>query len=206
MPLPSRGDVILIRTLWTSLFSAGGLARRDRTLRDSRRAGILRSVFRGRVGRRGELPAGRTGRILRFRFTASASVKGEPDGPVRRKKRTDPGGGQRSLARLGDCRNCDGEGGECGFSHLPDRADDERQRNRRRVSLLTDPAPTSQVSGPARLSKDEDIRAVMDDAAKFGKIDFLLHSIAYALAGRPEAEHGRMQPRGFRHGDGDQRL
>ena len=33
------------------------------------------------------------------------------------------------------------EGGECGFTHLPDRADDERQRNRRRVALLTDPAP-----------------------------------------------------------------
>ena len=31
------------------------------------------------------------------------------------------------------------EGGQCGFTHLPDRPDDERQRNRRRVAMLTDP-------------------------------------------------------------------
>ena len=30
------------------------------------------------------------------------------------------------------------EGGTCGFSHLPDRPDDERQRNRRRVAKITD--------------------------------------------------------------------
>ncbi|HWC88620.1 MAG TPA: enoyl-[acyl-carrier-protein] reductase FabI, partial [Pirellulales bacterium] len=32
------------------------------------------------------------------------------------------------------------EGAVCGFTHLPDRPDDERQRNRRRVAMLTDPA------------------------------------------------------------------
>jgi DNA-binding MurR/RpiR family transcriptional regulator len=31
------------------------------------------------------------------------------------------------------------EGGQIGFTHLPDKPDDERQRNRRRVALLTDP-------------------------------------------------------------------
>ena len=30
------------------------------------------------------------------------------------------------------------EGGLCGFNHLPDKPDDERQRNRRRVTTLTD--------------------------------------------------------------------
>lgn len=30
------------------------------------------------------------------------------------------------------------QGGECGFTHLPDRPDDERKRNQRRVKLLTD--------------------------------------------------------------------
>src|SRR6188472_1440043 len=30
------------------------------------------------------------------------------------------------------------EGGVCGFNHLPDKPDDERQRNRRRVTQLTD--------------------------------------------------------------------
>ena len=73
------------------------------------------------------------------------------------------------------------EGGLCGFSHLPDRADDERQRNRRRVSLLTDAAPNAKFLVPLDVSKDEDIRGVMDQtAATFGKIDFLLHSIAHA--------------------------
>jgi enoyl-[acyl-carrier protein] reductase I len=72
-------------------------------------------------------------------------------------------------------------GGQCGFSHLPDRPDDERQRNRRRVSLLTDKEPNAKFLVPLDVSKDEDIKAVMDKAAsEFGKIDFLLHSIAFA--------------------------
>ncbi|HTU27320.1 MAG TPA: enoyl-ACP reductase [Pirellulales bacterium] len=72
-------------------------------------------------------------------------------------------------------------GAQCGFSHLPDRADDERQRNRRRVSQLTDGAPNAKFLVPLDVGKDEDIKAVMDEAAKtFGKIDFLLHSIAHA--------------------------
>ncbi len=73
------------------------------------------------------------------------------------------------------------EGAVCGFSHLPDRPDDDRQRNRRRVSLLTDAAPNAKFLVPMDVSKDEDIRSVMDATTKeFGKIDFLLHSIAHA--------------------------
>ena len=73
------------------------------------------------------------------------------------------------------------EGGVCGFTHLPDRADDERQRNRRRVALLTDPAPQAKFLMPMDVSNDEDIRAVMKRTGEeFGKIDFLLHSIAFA--------------------------
>ncbi len=73
------------------------------------------------------------------------------------------------------------EGAICGFSHLPDRADDERQRNRRRVALLTDATPSATFLAPMDVSKDEDIRAVMDrTASEFGKIDFLVHSIAHA--------------------------
>ena len=72
-------------------------------------------------------------------------------------------------------------GGQCGFTHLPDRADDERQRNRRRVAQLTDPSPQAKFLLPLDVSKDEDIKAVMDKAAsEFGKLDFLLHSIAFA--------------------------
>jgi enoyl-[acyl-carrier protein] reductase I len=73
------------------------------------------------------------------------------------------------------------QGAECGFTHLPDRPDDERQRNRRRVSQLTDVAPNARFLVPLDVSKDADIKAVMDKAAEtFGKIDFLLHSIAFA--------------------------
>jgi enoyl-[acyl-carrier protein] reductase I len=73
------------------------------------------------------------------------------------------------------------EGGQCGFSHLPDRPDDERQRNRRRVSQLTDSQPNAKFLAPLDVSKDTDIAAFMERAAsEFGKIDFLVHSIAFA--------------------------
>jgi enoyl-[acyl-carrier protein] reductase I len=73
------------------------------------------------------------------------------------------------------------EGGQCGFSHLPDRPDDERQRNRRRVSQLTDGRANAKFLAPLDVSKDADIEAFMARAAsEFGKIDFLLHSIAFA--------------------------
>jgi enoyl-[acyl-carrier protein] reductase I len=73
------------------------------------------------------------------------------------------------------------EGAVCGFTHLPDRPDDERQRNRRRVALLTDVAPNAKFLVPMEVSSDDDIRAVMRRAGEeFGKIDFVVHSIAYA--------------------------
>jgi enoyl-[acyl-carrier protein] reductase I len=72
-------------------------------------------------------------------------------------------------------------GGVCGFSHLPDRPDDERQRNRRRVALLTDPEPSAKFLLPMDVAKDDDIRAVVAKAKEeFGHIDFLLHAIAFA--------------------------
>jgi enoyl-[acyl-carrier protein] reductase I len=72
-------------------------------------------------------------------------------------------------------------GGVCGFTHLPDRPDDERQRNRRRVAKLTDAFENAAFLLPMDAQKDEDIRTVFETAGeKFGKIDFLLHSIAFA--------------------------
>lgn len=72
-------------------------------------------------------------------------------------------------------------GGECGFTHLPDRADDERQRNRRRVAQLTDKYENAKFLIPMDAQKDEDIqRAFEHTGEEFGKIDFLLHSIAFA--------------------------
>src|SRR6056297_3638616 len=73
------------------------------------------------------------------------------------------------------------EGGQCGFTHLPDRPDDERQRNRRRVSQLTDKHENAKFLLPLDATDDDNIRTVFDETAEiFGKIDFLLHSIAFA--------------------------
>ncbi len=73
------------------------------------------------------------------------------------------------------------QGGECGFTHLPDREDDERKRNRRRVSQLTDKCENAKFLVPMNAQKDGDIRSVFEHTAEtFGKIDFLLHSIAFA--------------------------
>ena len=72
-------------------------------------------------------------------------------------------------------------GGDFGFTHMPDRADDERKRNRRRVSQLTAKHENAAILVPMDALKDDDIRSVFDHTAKkFGKIDFLLHSIAFA--------------------------
>ena len=73
------------------------------------------------------------------------------------------------------------QGGECGFTHLPDRPDDERQRNRRRVALLTDKREEAKFLEPLNVCDDEQIAAVIEKAKEtFGKIDFILHSIAFA--------------------------
>ena len=72
-------------------------------------------------------------------------------------------------------------GGQCGFTHLPDRPDDDKQRNRRRVAKLTDQFDNAEFLLPMDANKDEDIQSVFEHTSKtFGKIDFLLHSIAFA--------------------------
>src|SRR5215216_846667 len=58
------------------------------------------------------------------------------------------------------------QGGECGFTHLPDRADDERQRNRRRVSMLTDTTPNAKFLVPLDVQNDEQIKEVMAKAGE----------------------------------------
>ncbi len=73
------------------------------------------------------------------------------------------------------------EGGECGFTHLPDKPDDERKKNRRRVAKCTDGHDQAKFLVPMNVQDDDDIAAVMKTTAEtFGKIDFMLHSIAFA--------------------------
>ena len=91
------------------------------------------------------------------------------------------------------------EGGQIGFSHLPDRPDDERQRNRRRVAQLTDPEPNAAFLVPMDVSSDDQIAAVVDRAREaFGTIDFLVHSIAYAPLEDLKGETTMCSREGFR--------
>jgi len=74
------------------------------------------------------------------------------------------------------------QGGECGFTHLPDKPDDQRRKNYRRVAKLTDSIDAARFLVPVDVCRDEDIAAAVSQAADtFGKLDFVLHSVAYAL-------------------------
>jgi len=74
------------------------------------------------------------------------------------------------------------EGGECGFSYMPDKPDDERRKNLGRVSKLADGNPRVKFLQPMDVTNDEQIAALMNVAKdKLGRLDFLLHSIAFAL-------------------------
>ncbi|MEM6655428.1 MAG: enoyl-ACP reductase [Planctomycetota bacterium] len=73
-------------------------------------------------------------------------------------------------------------GGECGFTHMPDRPDDERKKNRKRIDKLTVGNPKAVFIEPMDATDDAQIASVMARCEQeFGKLDFLLHSIAFAL-------------------------
>ncbi|HEX2477277.1 MAG TPA: enoyl-ACP reductase [Lacipirellulaceae bacterium] len=74
------------------------------------------------------------------------------------------------------------EGGTCGFSYMPDKPDDERKKNLGRVSKLTEGNSRAAFLHPMDVTNDEQIAELMRVAAqKLGRLDFLLHSIAFAL-------------------------
>ena len=74
------------------------------------------------------------------------------------------------------------EGGTCGFSYMPDKPDDERKKNLGRVTKLTEGNPRVAFLQPMDVTNDEHIAALMGVASeKLGGLDFLLHSIAFAL-------------------------
>ncbi|MAT71426.1 MAG: enoyl-[acyl-carrier-protein] reductase FabI [Planctomycetaceae bacterium] len=73
------------------------------------------------------------------------------------------------------------EGGECGFSYMPDKPDDERKKNLNRVQKLTEGVDGVKFLHPTDVTKDDDIAGLMDKCRdEFGQIDFMLHSIAFA--------------------------
>ena len=70
------------------------------------------------------------------------------------------------------------EGAEIGFTHLPDAGD--RPKNQNKVAKLVDPIG-SKFLVPMDVCNDEHIAAVIEKAVEtFGKIDFIVHSIAFA--------------------------
>ena len=74
------------------------------------------------------------------------------------------------------------QGGICGFTHLPDKPEDEKKKNRRRVQNLTDHYPNNaKFLVPLDVQRDDNIAALMEHTKQdLGQIDFLLHSIAFA--------------------------
>jgi len=76
------------------------------------------------------------------------------------------------------------EGGQCGFTHLPDREGDEKKKNRRRVEKCIEKSEHSHHAKflvPLNVQDDEQIAEVMETAkSEFGQLDFLLHSVAFA--------------------------
>lgn len=71
------------------------------------------------------------------------------------------------------------QGADMGFTHLPDR-DPARPKNENKVRKLVDPIGAKFVI-PCDVQKDDDLDSVFARIGQeFGKIDFLLHSIAFA--------------------------
>ena len=72
-------------------------------------------------------------------------------------------------------------GGECGFSYMPDKADDARQKNLGRLQKLTEGKPQAKFLAPMDVTDDGQIAALMGRCKEeLGRLDFLLHSIAFA--------------------------
>ncbi len=73
------------------------------------------------------------------------------------------------------------EGGQCGFTHIPDRADDDKHKNRRRVEKCIEGWSNAQFLIPLDVQSDSQVRDVFSRVqSDFGQIDFMLHSIAFA--------------------------
>ena len=99
------------------------------------------------------------------------------------------------------------EGGECGFSYMPDKPDDERKKNLGRVTKLTEGNPQVKFLQPMDVTNDEHIAELMNVAKdKLGQLDFLLHSIAFALPDDLKRRHDRDEPGRLQAGDGNQRV
>jgi enoyl-[acyl-carrier protein] reductase I len=72
-------------------------------------------------------------------------------------------------------------GGVCGFTYMPDKADDARQKNLGRLQKLTEGKSNAKFLVPMDVTSDEQIAAAVSRCKEeLDEIDFLLHSIAFA--------------------------
>ena len=58
------------------------------------------------------------------------------------------------------------QGGVCGFSHMPDKPDDARQKNRGRLLKLTEGNEKAMFLQPMDVTKDEDVAACISRTAE----------------------------------------
>ena len=90
------------------------------------------------------------------------------------------------------------EGGECGFTYMPDREDDARQKNLKRVTKLTEGFSNVKFLHPMNVMDDEQIGSVVERCREeLGQIDFLLHSIAFCPPEDLKGETIRTSRSGF---------
>jgi enoyl-[acyl-carrier protein] reductase I len=94
------------------------------------------------------------------------------------------------------------EGGQCGFTHLPDRVGDEKKKNRRRVEKCIEKSEhpeNAKFLVPVNVQDDEQIAGLMETAkSEFGQIDFLLHSVAFADRGDLQRDTIETSREGFK--------
>src|SRR5690349_15013218 len=68
------------------------------------------------------------------------------------------------------------EGGVCGFSYMPDKADDARQKNLGRIQKLTEGKAGAKFLAPMDVTSDEQLAELMTRCkSELGQLDFLLH-------------------------------
>lgn len=73
------------------------------------------------------------------------------------------------------------EGGVCGFSYMPDKDDDGRQKNLGRITKLIEGIDNAKFVQPMDVTQDGHLEAVANRCRdEFGRLDFVLHSIAFA--------------------------
>ncbi|QDT69690.1 Enoyl-[acyl-carrier-protein] reductase [NADH] FabI [Planctomycetes bacterium MalM25] len=92
------------------------------------------------------------------------------------------------------------EGGDCGFTHMPDKPDDARKKNEGRVRKLIDGNDHAKFLVPMDVTLDEHVDAVVAKCnSEFGQLDFLLHSIAFAPPEDLKKDTVDTSREGFKH-------